>query len=106
MDSCGLRLGAEPDTTLHSEPHPRRVPGGNFLVVPCPPHTGYPFELNAKWVHSRGTTLTATYYWAHGPERTASIAQYDAVKVLVMYTVRPDNLALRRMKRWPAGVEK
>ena len=26
--------------------------------------------------------------------------------VLAVYRVRPDNLALRRMKRWPAGVEK
>ena len=26
--------------------------------------------------------------------------------VLAVYRVRPDTKALRRMKRWPAGVEK
>ena len=26
--------------------------------------------------------------------------------ILAVYRVRPDNLMLRRMKRWPAGVEK
>ena len=29
-----------------------------------------------------------------------------AAGVLAVYRVRPDNFALRRMKRWPAGVEK
>lgn len=34
------------------------------------------------------------------------VVLHGASSVLAVYRIRPDNLALRRMKRWPATIER
>ena len=63
-------------------------------------------RATVAWLQSGGTELPtpASGFRLYRGLGYAVLRGYEGV--LAVYRVRPDNFALRRMKRWPSGVEK
>lgn len=63
-------------------------------------------RATVAWLQSGGTELPtpASGFKLYRGLGYAVLRGYEGV--LAVYRVRPDNFALRRMKRWPKGVEK
>lgn len=63
-------------------------------------------RATVAWLQSGGTDLPSIASGFKLYKGLGYAVLRGAAGVLAVYRVRPDNLALRRMKRWPAGVEK
>jgi hypothetical protein len=60
----------------------------------------------AAWFKSGGTEVPDDRSGVKMRKGLAYVVLHGASGVLVVYRVRPDNLALRAMKRWPESVGK
>jgi hypothetical protein len=60
----------------------------------------------AAWFKSGGTEVPSEASGVKMRLGLAYVVLHGAGGLLAVYRVRPDNLALRVMKRWPASVEK
>ena len=60
----------------------------------------------AAWFKAGGTEVPNKTSCVKMRLGLAYVVLYGAAGVLAVYRVRPDNLALRIMKRWPASIEK
>lgn len=59
----------------------------------------------AAWFKAGGTETPSAASGVKMRLGLAYVVLHGAAGVLAVYRVRPDNLALRVMKRWPAGIE-
>ena len=60
----------------------------------------------AAWFKAGGTETPSAASGVKMRLGLAYVVLHGATGVLAVYRVRPDNLALRVMKRWPESVEK
>lgn len=60
----------------------------------------------AAWFKAGGTETPSGASGIKMRLGLAYVVLHGATGVLAVYRVRPDNLALRVMKRWPASIEK
>ena len=63
-------------------------------------------RATVAWLQTGGTELPTNASGFKLYKGLGYAMLHGTVGVLAVYRVRPDNLALRRMKRWPVGVEK
>lgn len=63
-------------------------------------------RATVAWLQSGGTELPSNASGFKLHKGLGYAVLHGSGGVLAVYRVRPDNLMLRRMKRWPAGVEK
>ena len=63
-------------------------------------------RATVAWLQTGGTELPTDASGFKFYKGLGYAVLHGADGVLAVYRVRPDNLMLRRMKRWPAGVEK
>ena len=63
-------------------------------------------RATVAWLQGGGLDLPAPASGFKLYKGLGYIVLHGATSVLAVFRIRPDNLALRRMKRWPAGVEK
>jgi hypothetical protein len=60
----------------------------------------------AAWFKAGGTETPSAASGVKMRLGLAYVVLHGETGVLAVYRVRPDNLALRVMKRWPASIEK